>query len=345
MLYRRPSQYLVRLVITAFAIAVVVTTVRYASVQARTWGSYLLFRHDLATLERARLSGENTDVVFDVPYRGAQLSVVVPVDTGYLAAARRVNGSALFGLNRTVRRAAMRSLVAEQAGDPFVSALSSRLHSLRTQLDLSDDDYVDLIARTVQAIPYGTLHRSTFMPVVTVAGDSGVCSDKSVLLASVLAHEGYDVGVWVFPTQAHAAVAVRGQGPGIRGTGYNLIETTRLTYVGEIDYTLRAAGPVCETPQLIAFGSGTKRYARDLQTEFIADTLERARGPRRLIPKPRERSQAEPSLDGAATRSSYTGAALPSQQLPSPRLAEWIDSQRDWPEVTYAALVATGSGR
>ncbi len=168
---------------------------------------------------------------------------------------------------------------------------------------MSDDDYVDLITRTVQAIPYGELHRSTFMPAVTVAGNSGVCSDKSVLLASLLAHEGYDTGIWVFPTQAHAAVALRGTGPGLRGSGYSLVETTQRSYVGEIDYTLRAAGPVCEVPQLIVVGEGTKRYTRDLQTEFIADTLERASGPRRIIPQDGgERKDADDRRDGRASR-------------------------------------------
>jgi hypothetical protein len=288
-------------------------------------------------LAKTKPSGISDELELRVPYRGANLSVMVPADTGYVAAARRVNGSALFGLNRSVRSAAMHALADEQQSDPFIAAVSARLRTLRVQLDLTDDDYVDLITRTVQAIPYGTLHRSTFMPAVTVAGDSGVCSDKSVLLALILAHEGYDAGIWVFPSQAHAAVALRGTGPGMRGTGYSLVETTKLTYVGEVDYTLRAAGPVCEVPQLIRFGRGTKRYTRDLQTEFIADTLERARGPRRIIPK-----VGEPQ---AVMETGGTGSALPAEQAPSTRLAEWIDSRRDWPEATYAALVAAGPNR
>jgi hypothetical protein len=335
-MYRRAAKFLSRLIVAALVVVCVVATMRYAYTQASTWLTYLQFRHDLSELAAARPSGTNTDVVFNAPYRGATFSIVVPVDTGYLAAAERVNGTALFGFNRAVRSAAMRALCEEQRGDPFVSALAGRLRTLRGQLALSDDDYVDLIARTVQAIPYGELHRSTFMPAVTVAGNSGVCSDKSVLLASLLAHEGYDTGIWVFPTQAHAAVALRGTGPGLRGTGYSLVETTRRTYVGEIDYTLRAAGPICEVPQLIAVGSGVKRYTRDLQTEFIADTLERANGPRQIIP-----------TSGASTRVSSAAktGALPGEREPATRLAEWIDSRRDWPEATYALLVASGSNR
>lgn len=336
-MYRRPAKYLTRAVIATVVVLCVAATIRYASAQASTWGSYLALVRDLRALDSAEPSGVTRDVVFDVPYRGATFTVLVPTDTGYIAAARRVDGSALFGFNRAVRAAAMRAFARQQRDDPFVTALGSRLRHLGAQLELSDDDRVDLMIRAVQAIPYGTLHRSTFMPVATVDGNRGVCADKSVLLAALLAHEGYDAGVWVFPTQAHAAVAVRGAGPGLRGSTYTLVETTRLTYVGEIDYTLRAAGPVCETPQLIAFGDGTKRYTRDLETEFIADTLERVRGPRRLIPTEGE----------AQTRSETAekGAQLPSGWIPSARLADWIDSRRDWPEATYDALAASGPDR
>jgi hypothetical protein len=90
-------------------------------------------------------------------------------------------------------------------------------------------------------------------------------------------------------------------------------------------------------PQLIRFGTGTARYTRDLQTEFIADTLERARGPRQIIPKI--------GATVGVAESAEKGAALPELTAPSTRLAEWIDSRRDWPEATYASLVATGPNR
>ena len=313
--------------------ACVGATVRYAYAQLSTWGSYVLFAHDLRKLSSTSPSGIESNIVFDAPYRGATFSLVVPVDSSYLAAARRVDGSALFGFNRSVRAAALRALAEEQRTDPFVNALASRLRMLRAQLRLSDDDYVDLMVRSVQAIPYGTLHRDTFMPAITLADNAGVCSDKSVLLATLLAHEGFDSGVWVFPSQAHAAVALRGTGPGLRGSGYGLVETTRLTYVGEVDESLRAAGPVCEEPQLIVLG-GRERYTRDLQTEFIADTLERARGPRQLIPLPGQ--------DEVAGVAPEIGATEPAGNTSQASLAAWIDSRRDWPESTFAALVATG---
>ncbi len=324
-----------RLFVLAVALACASSTFGYLQDQVPGWQSYLAFRAGLNSLERVRLSGATTDLMMSVPYRGATFSIIVPVDTGYLAAARRVDGSALFGTNPAVRRAALQALFAEQLRDPFVSAMSSRLCAVRASLRLSDDDYVDFVARAVQAIPYGTLHESTFMPVVTVAGNRGVCADKSVLLACLLAKAGYDTGVFVFPSQAHVTTAVRGRGPGLNGSGFSLVETTRFSYVGEVDGNLRAVGPMFRLPQLVTV-RGTKCYSRDLQTEFIADTLERTRYPHHAVQALTAETDGEPTAKGALE---------PASQLPESRLANWIESRRDWPEATYAALAAAGPNR
>lgn len=324
-----------RLFVVAVVLACASSTIGYVKDQIPGWRSYGRFVRGLNALVLAPRSGEETDTVLCVPYRGATFSVVVPVDTGYLAAARRVDGSALFGTDPGVRAAALRTLFVEQRGDPFVSAMAQRLGALRTRLGLSDDDYVDFVTRAVQAIPYGTLHESTFMPAVTVADHTGVCADKSVLLACLLAHEGYDAGVFVFPSQAHAAVAIRGLGPGLHSTGYSLIETTRLSYVGEVDQSLRGAGPVFQLPQLVLAGGAT-RYRRDGESEFIAETLHRLRTPRRTAVL----ADADPRIESASK-----GAEIPAVARPDNRWAAWIDRHRDWPEETYSALVAAGPNR
>lgn len=323
-----------RLFVVAVVLVCASGAAGYAKDQIRAWRSYFELNSGLQALAQCVPTGTMTEVVFPVPYRGAVFSLSVPADSAYLAAARRVNGSALFGRNRLVRQAALRAVLAEQRGDPFVSAMAERLGWLRAQLHLSDDDFVDLVARAVQAIPYGQLHESTFLPVVTIAGDTGVCADKSLLLAVLLEREGYDSGVFIFPSQAHVAVAVRGRGPGLNGTGYTLIETTRLSYVGEVDRSLRAAGPVFQPPQLVVLG-GERRYGRDLQTEFIADTLERTRS----------RTSSETSVPvalGDTSEPAEKGTSFALRTLSGNRLAAWIDAHRDWPEATYAALVASG---
>ncbi|NTU72027.1 MAG: hypothetical protein HGB10_09455 [Coriobacteriia bacterium] len=330
-MYLRAARIFRRAVVVSALLIMAVATMRYASAQTSTWAAYVTLVSDTRALAATHSARPRTSVTLDVPYRGANFTVRVPVATSYLAAARGVDATALFGFNRSVRAASFSALDSQQRTDPFVEALAERLVVLRQQLRLSDDDYVDLMARAVQAIPYGTLHRNTYMPAVTVAQGRGVCADKSVLLWSLLRHEGYDAGIWVFPTQEHAAVALRGTGPGFRGSGYTLIETTDITYVGEIDQTLRAAGPICEEPQLIVVGSGGKRYTRDLQTEFIAEEIERAQGPRSIIPS------ADPAVATLVPQS-------PEAESQSTRDA-WIHAGRDRPDDTYALLVGGSSVR
>jgi hypothetical protein len=320
-----------RLFVVAVVLACASSTFGYIKHQIPGWRSYVALREGLVTLERVRPSGVATDVVLVLPYRGAQLRVAVPVDTAYLAAARRVDGSALFGTDPLVRAASVRAVFAEQRHDPFVSAMAERLGVLRSTLRLSDDDYVDMVARAVQTIPYGYLHESTFMPVTTVAENRGVCADKSLLLACVLARSGYDVGVFVFPSQAHVATAVRGLGPGLNSTGYSLIETTRVSYVGEVDRTLRAPGPIYKRPQLVLAG-GSKVYSRDLQAEFVAETLERIRTPENGV-RIAVLAGNEPAAKGARS------IGRTARQC---ALARWIENHRDWPEDAFGMLAQAG---
>jgi hypothetical protein len=320
-----------RLFVVAVALACASGTFGYIERQIPGWRSYVALREGLTTLERVQPSGVTTDVVLAVPYRGAQLRVAVPVDTAYLAAARRVDGSALFGTDPVVRTSSLRALFVQQRDDPFVSAMAQRLGELRGTLHLSDDDYVDMVARAVQTIPYGSLHESTFMPVTTVAGNRGVCADKSLLLACVLARLGYDVGVFVFPSQAHVAVAVRGRGPGLNSTGYTLIETTRASYVGEVDRTLRAPGPIYKRPQLVLAG-GSTIYTRDLQAEFVAETLERIRASH----------NDQPAVPLAQDEPAAKGSRSDGHTARQSELVRWIDNRRDWPEDAFFLLTQAG---
>ena len=115
-----------------------------------------------------------------------------------------------------------------------IAQIADQLGRMRAGLGLDDDGYVELIARFVQEIPYGTLDGEVRLPVEVAASGSAVCDDKSVLLAALLVHEGYDTVVWAFDSQAHAAVGVRCLGPGMRGSGYAFIETTAPAYVGQV---------------------------------------------------------------------------------------------------------------
>jgi len=86
--------------------------------------------------------------------------------------------------------------------------------------------------RFVQNIPYDyngsrDLTRDLKYPYETVYDNSGVCGDKSVLLAYLLRELGYEVVIFIFEPEAHGAVGIKCQSPyDYRGTGYCFVETT-----------------------------------------------------------------------------------------------------------------------
>ena len=92
------------------------------------------------------------------------------------------------------------------------------------------DEYLELMAVAVQSLPYetdGTLTAPKF-PIETYVDGKGDCDDKSLLLAGLLAREGYTVALFYFKPEAHMAVGVKGYGCAYQDTGYGYVATTNL---------------------------------------------------------------------------------------------------------------------
>lgn len=237
-------------------------------------------------------------------YRGRTRFVRAPIDTDELSAARELRATDAFSTVGPVREAYIRRLVDSQSRSRTVTAVARELRRIRAELDLDSDAYLELIARFVQEIPYGTIDDEVRLPVEVVAEGAGVCDDKSILLASLMVAEGYDTVVWAFDSQAHAAVGVRCLGPGMRGSGYAFIETTQPAYIGQVGGTLGGYARWRRSPQLVRVG-GHRRYAADLEAEFVASALRRAQGSARALEPYRRRAVTGP----AAWRDEYREAA------------------------------------
>ncbi len=199
----------------------------------------------------------------------------IAIDPVELATARGLDTSRVFSSVGPVREAYVRQLVETMSRSGTIVQIADRLGGIRAELGLDDDGYVELIARFVQEIPYGTVDSEVRLPIEVVAMGSGVCDDKSVLLAALLVHEGYDTAVWAFDSQAHAAVGVRCLGPGMRGSGYAYVETTAPAYVGQITGSYGGYARWRRSPQMIPVG-GTKRYTADLESEFVSRMADQA---------------------------------------------------------------------
>lgn len=209
-------------------------------------------------------------------FRGRTRFVNILVDPAELATARELDTSCVFSTVGLVRAANLKALVSSQVRSRTVDGLALELRRIRAELGLDDDDYVDLIARFVQSIPYGVPDTRVHLPVEVIAAGDGVCDDKSVLLAALLLHEGYDTAIWTFDAQAHAAVGVKCSGPGTFGSGYALVETTRIAFVGDVTGSLGSRASWRRSPQLVRLG-GSRRYGADHEAAYLAKLLRDSR--------------------------------------------------------------------
>lgn len=122
----------------------------------------------------------------------------------------------------------------------------------------SGDDRVRIAISLVQNIPYDTKdlteppHRM-LLPYEVLYENTGVCGEKSLLLAALLRELGYGSALMEFPLQHHMAVGIRSpEQHTYNNTGYAFIETTRpeiTTYSeGTYGYAGRLTSPVLLVP-------------------------------------------------------------------------------------------------
>lgn len=158
----------------------------------------------------------------------------------------------------------------------FYSEVLKPFRKIRLENNLDDDEYLELITAYVQSIPYDTektasIDKAPRFPVETVVDGTGICSDKSVLLAGLLSHEGYAVSILHFAKENHAAVGIKVQdGFDFMGCGYAFIETTVISFIG----TSESKYAVCRTrPKIFKIGHGTKSYGAIRETVKILKIL------------------------------------------------------------------------
>jgi hypothetical protein len=121
-----------------------------------------------------------------------------------------------------------RSFIDDPAQEDLFRDLGDRMRAIGNGESLDDSRYLELMMVFVQSIPYRTDPDQTLpkFPVETIVDRKGDCDDKSLLLAGLLAREGYNVSILYFTPEMHAAVGIGCNGPGFRDTGYIFVETT-----------------------------------------------------------------------------------------------------------------------
>ncbi len=165
--------------------------------------------------------------------------------------------------------------------EPFYADLIAAFRDIRDREGLDDDRYLELITVFVQSIPYWTddsIIEPKF-PIETCGDGEGDCDDKSLLLAGLLAREGYRVALLYFGEEAHMAVGVESAGCCYRNTAFAYIETTNTSYVGIPPPELSGGTVLASDPLVIPIGDGIRCYTvcDQIRTIERAISLSRAR--------------------------------------------------------------------
>ncbi|WP_292365433.1 MULTISPECIES: hypothetical protein [unclassified Methanoculleus] len=193
--------------------------------------------------------------------------------------------------------------------EPFYADLLAALREIRDREGLDDDRYLELIAAFVQSIPYETdasIVEPKF-PIETCVDAEGDCDDKSLLLAGLLAREGYGVALLYFGDEGHMAVGVESTGCFYRNTSFAYIEATNASYVGIPPAALADGTVLSSDPLVIPVGGGDRCYAACGEIETIERALAASRNRveelgAELAARDRELEEERASLDVLGAR-------------------------------------------
>ncbi|NLB00425.1 MAG: hypothetical protein GX837_05590 [Methanomicrobiales archaeon] len=159
--------------------------------------------------------------------------------------------------------------------EPFYTDLLAALRDIREREDLDGDRYIELIAVFVQSIPHktDTLAIEPKFPIETYVDGEGDCDDKSLLLAALLAREGYGTALFYFGEEEHMAVGVKSVGCCYLNTSYAYIETTNISYVGIPPAALADGAYLSSEPLVIPVGDGDGFYTASGEVAVIERAL------------------------------------------------------------------------
>jgi hypothetical protein len=165
-----------------------------------------------------------------------------------------------------------RAIVMDPAQEQIFSDLLKELNKVRLLQGLSDDEYLELMAVYVQSLRYESLEQTPAkFPVETIIDAAGDCDDKSLLLAGLLAREGYSVALLSFGPEAHMAIGVGSFDYLYKKTGYAFIETTNYSFVGVPTDTLGDNLTLYSDPTIIVISKGERLYSSGNETRYIHD--------------------------------------------------------------------------
>lgn len=207
-------------------------------------------------------------------FQDFEVRIATPADPAVYAGARSAEKTVRIYDRATTdeewRSGLYRAMVTDPAQEPMYDALISEFRAVRAAHGLDQDEYLELITVFVQSIPYQAQDlQSPKYPVETYVDGQGDCDDKSLLLAGLLAREGYRVALFHFVPERHMAVGVGCTDGGYAATGYAYTEATRVSLVGVVSDRLEGNITLVSEPFVTPIGEGNLTYTRCSETRAI----------------------------------------------------------------------------
>ena len=201
-------------------------------------------------------------------YRTDDYEISLPVNRSlYLAANKSANKGSIIDAKDL--ESFYRQMLTDPALDPFYDNISQELNGMRYNggRPFTDDEYLEFLVSFVQQIPTDGTVRTPRYPVEVVYNQKGTSDEKAILLAKLLAHEGYDTGLLIFRDRQQAIAGIRIHlatsnpsyrvfSDGMRDYMYIESSTNRLIGIYPDEYET-APGPA-----IIPVGSGTITYTK-----------------------------------------------------------------------------------
>lgn len=170
------------------------------------------------------------------------------------------------------------AFIDEEHQEPFYTDVLAALRQARDTLGLDSDRYAELLTVFVQSLVYETdpVDLEPKFPVETFVDGSGDCDDKTLLLAGLLAREGYDVAILMFEPEKHVALGIRSADLPYRNTGYAFVETTSGGFIGMVPDSLTGDLTLTSEPRVFRIGAGSTAYTAGDDVRAILDGRSRA---------------------------------------------------------------------
>ncbi|HUK92757.1 MAG TPA: hypothetical protein VLU98_01835 [Methanomicrobiales archaeon] len=232
------------------------------------------------SIHPVEVEGTYRDVGTSFTFEGVPRSLSIPV-----------NGTVYFGAQGAEKQALLTrdipdsifipgyylAFLNDPNQDEFYRDLIGAFREIKARDSLDDSEYLELMTVAVQSLPYetGGIQTAPKFPIETYVDGRGDCDDKSLLLAGLLAREGYSVALFYFKPEAHMAVGVKGYGCEYQDTGYGYVATTNLSFVGVFNGQLAGGVNLTSAPVVIPVANGTRLYGECQETAAIENALEK----------------------------------------------------------------------